>query len=46
MPYLQACIQEGLRVHPATGLPLVRLVPEGGATISGRFFPPGVSLDH
>lgn len=43
MPYLQACIKEGLRLHPATGLPLARVVPEGGATISGVFFPAGVS---
>lgn len=42
MPYLQAVIKEALRLHPATGLPLERVVPEGGATISGRFFPEGV----
>lgn len=42
MPYLQAVIKEGLRIHPATALPLERVVPEGGATISGRFFPEGV----
>ncbi|KAH7133866.1 cytochrome P450 [Dactylonectria macrodidyma] len=41
MPFLQACIKEGLRLHPATGLPLARVVPEGGATISGQFFPAG-----
>lgn len=41
MPYLQAAIKEALRLHPATGLPLERVVPEGGATISGRFFPAG-----
>ncbi|ETS84549.1 hypothetical protein PFICI_02574 [Pestalotiopsis fici W106-1] len=41
MPYLQAVIKESLRLHPATGLPLERVVPEGGATISGRFFPAG-----
>jgi cytochrome P450 len=27
------------RMHPATGLPLWRVVPAGGATISNRFFP-------
>lgn len=43
MPYLQAVIKEALRLHPATGLPLERVVPEGGATISGQFFPEGVS---
>jgi cytochrome P450 len=26
-------------MHPATGLPLWRVVPEGGATISNHFFP-------
>ena len=43
MPYLQAVIKEALRMHPATGLPLERVVPEGGVTISGVFFPAGVS---
>lgn len=42
MPYLQAVIKEALRIHPAVGLPLERVVPEGGATIGGRFFPEGV----
>lgn len=46
MPYLQAVIKETLRIHPATGLPLERVVPEGGATICGRFFPEGVSLSR
>ncbi|KAH7313964.1 cytochrome P450 [Stachybotrys elegans] len=41
MPYLQAVIKEALRLHPATGLPLERVVSEGGATISGHFFPEG-----
>ncbi|KAJ3463618.1 hypothetical protein MRS44_008404 [Fusarium solani] len=41
MPYLQACIKEALRLHPATGLPLARVVPQGGATISGTYFPQG-----
>jgi cytochrome P450 len=39
MVYLQAVIKEALRMHPATGLPLERVVPEGGATMAGRFFP-------
>ncbi|KAL9620420.1 MAG: hypothetical protein Q9160_005005 [Pyrenula sp. 1 TL-2023] len=41
MPYLQAVIKEAMRVHPAVGLPLLRVVPSGGATICGRFFPQG-----
>lgn len=43
MPYLQAVVKEALRVHPATGLPLFRVVPKGGTTLAGRFFPEGVS---
>lgn len=43
LPYLQAVIKEGLRIHPAIGLPLSRVVPRGGVTINGRFFPQGVS---
>jgi cytochrome P450 len=43
MPYLQAVLKEALRVHPATGLPLERVVPEGGKVICGRYFPAGVS---
>lgn len=43
MPYLQAVIKEALRMHPATGLPLGRVVPEGGKVIAGRAIPEGVS---
>ncbi|KAJ5986621.1 hypothetical protein N7451_010986 [Penicillium sp. IBT 35674x] len=41
LPYLQACIKEALRMHPATGLPLARVVPEGGTTLCEKFFPAG-----
>lgn len=44
LPYLQAVIKEALRLHPATGLPLWRVVPEGGATIAGHFFPEGQTV--
>lgn len=44
MPYLQAVIKEAQCLHPATGLPLARVVPEGGATICRTFFPRGVSF--
>lgn len=42
IPYLQAVIKEALRLHPAVGLPLERVVPEGSAKIAGQFFPSGV----
>jgi len=44
MPYLQAVIKEALRMHPVTGMPLWRVVPEGGVTLNDKFFPEGVSL--
>jgi cytochrome P450 len=37
LPYLDACIKEAFRLHPAAGLPLERIVPEGGAEIAGHF---------
>ena len=43
LPYLQAVIKEALRVHPATGFTMPRVVPVGGVTLSGRYFPQGVS---
>ena len=43
LPYLQAVIKEALRVHPATGFTMPRVVPAGGASIAGRYFPQGVS---
>ena len=44
LPYLQAVIKEALRVHPAAGLPLSRVVPAGGCEIAGRYFPAGVRV--
>ncbi|KAH7024061.1 putative cytochrome P450 oxidoreductase [Ilyonectria destructans] len=41
LPYLQAVLKEGLRLHSSTGLPLWRVVPAGGAEIAGHQFPPG-----
>ncbi|KAF8892398.1 cytochrome P450 monooxygenase pc-bph [Mucidula mucida] len=41
LPYLQACINEGLRLHSTSALGLPRVVPEGGMTVLGAFFPAG-----
>ena len=44
MPYLQACMYEALRLHPAVGMNLPRVVPKEGIVIDGCFLPGGVSL--
>lgn len=39
MKYLQACMKEAMRMHPAVGQLLERVVPQGGATIAGVWMP-------
>jgi len=41
LPYLDACIKESFRLHPAPGLPLERIVPPGGTEIAGEFIKGG-----
>lgn len=41
LPYLDACIKEAFRMHPAAGLPLERVVPPQGVDINGEFIPGG-----
>ncbi|PVH96823.1 cytochrome P450-like protein [Periconia macrospinosa] len=39
MPYLDACIREAMRLHPAQRIPHNRVVPEAGLVIRGQFIP-------
>lgn len=41
LPYLDACIKEAFRLHPAAGLPLERIVPPQGVEICGEHIPGG-----
>lgn len=41
LPYLDACVKEAFRMHPAPGLPMERIVPPQGADIAGHFVPGG-----
>ncbi|KAH7022261.1 putative P450 monooxygenase [Ilyonectria destructans] len=41
MTYYHACMKEAMRLHPSCGQMLERVVPEGGATLSGAFLPQG-----
>lgn len=42
--YLDACINEALRIHSTSALGLPRLVPKGGMVVLGQFFPEGTVL--
>lgn len=44
LSYFQAVIKESLRLHPATGFPMWREVPAGGATLAGTYFPEGTNV--
>lgn len=44
LPYLDCCIKEALRMTPAIGIPLERVVPAEGIELCGRYFPGGTVL--
>ena len=43
LPYLSACISEGIRMDPITGISLSRRVPAEGVQMNGYHLPGGVS---
>lgn len=44
LPYLEAVINEALRIHSTSAIGLPRLVPEGGLNVLGKYFPEGTVL--
>ncbi|KAL2808466.1 cytochrome P450 [Aspergillus granulosus] len=44
LPYLDACVLEGLRMHPPFCLPFERVVPKGGMTVGENYFPQGTII--
>lgn len=49
LKYLNACIEEGLRMYPPIPSAFLRITPEGGNVILGKWVAPGVSkilLNH
>jgi len=44
LTYLEAVVNEGLRIHSTSSLGLPRVVPDGGLTVTGKYFPPGTVL--
>lgn len=44
LTYLQAVIDEALRIHSTSGIGLPRIAPEGGLTIGEHYFPEGTIL--
>lgn len=43
LPYLQACIEEGLRLYPPVPVGMARITPKDGANICGNWVAGGVS---
>ncbi|KAK1500526.1 hypothetical protein CTAM01_06461 [Colletotrichum tamarilloi] len=44
LPFLKACVEESLRVRPASSMGLPRALPEGGRVIAGQFVSEGVTV--
>lgn len=44
LPYFQACLKEAMRLRPAVGLNICRLVPREGAEVDGHKLPGGTRV--
>lgn len=43
LPYMNACIEEGLRMYPSVPTGMARRAPKGGAPVCGEMVPEDVS---
>ncbi|KAI1015381.1 hypothetical protein LB504_010958 [Fusarium proliferatum] len=46
IPYLQAVIKEGLRIHPPVVGLMSKEVPQGGDTFKGQYLPQGTKIGY
>lgn len=46
LPYLQAVVWEGLRIHPPFGGLIMKQVGPDGDTVDGRYIPAGTRIAH
>lgn len=44
LPYFQACLKEAMRISPAVGLNITRMVPTSGADVGGHTLPGGTRV--
>lgn len=44
VPYLMACLKESMRLFPAIGTQIPRIVPSTGTTLANTYLPPGTTV--